>query len=156
MLEPLRLAIRDVIERNPARLSAKEIARRLERALSTIYSWGETCDTGRDVTVADLVRLTLVTEDARPLGVVCDMAGGAFVRLPRGASEEVDAALVAVIRDFGATAEEVAKDLRDGRITRAELSRIRADIHDVQHALVQLLSAVEARGRRDEEREKRR
>ncbi len=152
MLEPLRLAINDVLDKNPAQLSAKEVAAALGKALSTIYSWGETSDTGRDITVADLVRLTIITKDARPLAVLCAAAGGTFLALPKGGGETVDAALVAVIKNFGATAEEVAKDLADGVITRAELSRIRADIHQTQLALAHLMSIAEARHKRDEGR----
>ena len=149
MNENIRLAINDVLTDADAKIPAKLVAARMDVPLSTLYSYGQVGPKGRDIPINKLLSLVFAAEDARPLAALCTAAGGAFLPLPKVADGAVDAALVEVMKRFGATVEEVADDLRDGVLTTEELRRISRDIAVAHQALAHLSAAAEARARKD-------
>jgi hypothetical protein len=128
-------------------MSAREIAARMGVNLSTVYSWGETGEAGREISLDRLHQLTLVTGDRRPLSALCAAAGGAFLPLPAGGGP-IDKATMTSIADFGRLVHEVADDFVDGHIDAVELSRIRNATTHVQADVALLLAAVEAEATR--------
>lgn len=154
MLESIRIAINDVLTDDRAKVPAKLVAGRMGVPLTSLYSYGQIGSNGRDIPLVKLAQLVLASEDTRPIAALCREVGGYFLPLPAMKGEAVSDALVLCIKDFGAAAEEVAADLRGGKLTDPELRRIRADIGATQGALAVLLAAVEAQAQREQGRKR--
>ena len=144
-LEPIREAVHDAVEDNPAKLKADRIAAILGVSRSEVYAWGEV--DRKTIPLARLVQLVTLTRDYRPVSAVCRAVGGIFVALPAQSDFAAEYELVAAIKEFSDVMQEVSAALSDGTITAAEIARVRKQGAEAQRALAQLLAAMEARAK---------
>lgn len=144
MVQSVREAIAAVLEKNPAGLCAKQIALRMSKAWQTIYSYADLSEErGRDIPISQLVALVLITGDDRPIGALCREVGGTFLPLPKpGVSGEVNAAVIAAVKEFGESVAAVGKALEDGKMTAREARPVLREIAETQRALAILSAAV--------------
>lgn len=148
MIESVRHAIRDVLDDKPT----KDIATRMDVPVSTVYSWGEFGDSGRDPSLAKLIQFVRVSEDARPMSALCREAGGFFTPGLPECGGKVDAAMMRVVKEFGESVAAVAKGLEDGSFDQPDLRRIRREIGETVRALLALERSVEREAQRAERR----
>jgi len=73
----------DILEDNPANLSAKEIATRLNKSIATIYKWAEDPDFSGSPIPSDMILpLFYHTNDSRLIEFFCHQLGGLFFPVP--------------------------------------------------------------------------
>lgn len=143
MSEPVRQAIRDAIHQNPAGLKAESIAARMRISVSILYGWGEL---GRSPVPLDrLVQFVLITGDFRPINALSRELGGVFIPCPHDDGAGADAGAMRALKEFSDLMQESTQALLDGRISDAELARIRREGAEAQRELARFLASIESR-----------
>lgn len=143
--ESIRRAVHDAIDHNPNRIKGAAIALRMGVSTTTVYRWGE--DGQVDIPLNRLIQLVLVTGDTRPVSALCETLGGAFVPVPcRERGEKLD---IKALKEFSEFLHARSAALNDGKITAAELGRIKKEGSDVIRVIAQAMADAE-RGFRGE------
>lgn len=143
MSERVRQAIHEAIESNPAGLKGEAIAARMRVSVSLLYGWGEI---GRTAIPLDrLIQFSLITGDFRPVNAICREVGGLFVPCPQDDGNGADAGAMRALKEFSDLMQESSSALLDGKISAAELARIRREGAEAQRELARFLASIEAR-----------
>lgn len=145
MLTNVRLAVKAVLDDNPNKLSAKEIAARMGTgvAISTIYSWGDAGQYGADIPLERIVQFTLITGDARPMAALCGDAG--FLIIPSSKmSKAIPSPLPSLkaLKEFGEFMNADAQAMLDGGSDFSKLKRAEKEGYEALLAVAGVLAAL--------------
>ena len=137
MIAAVREALAAVIED----FGAKELARRLDVNISTVYAWGEV--DGKPLPWDRFEQIHHITNDSRPLSALCRELGGMFIPVPKDDGTDTSSSAIRALKEFADLMQESASALQDGKISAPELGRIRREGAEAQQALARYLASLE-------------
>ena len=136
MIERVRAAIREVLDSK----KAEAIAAKMGVSHSTVLGWGEV---GRKPpSLERLAQFLHATEDDRPLNALRAEGGGVFLPLPKS-GPDTEPALLRAVKESADVIQVAATALQDGKVTPAELVKVRRELAEAQRAFAALGAALE-------------
>lgn len=140
MIENIRRAIKAAILHNPAGVKGETLGTMMGLHFSVIYRWGE-IDGKKNVPLERFIQFIMITRDFRPISALCAAVGGIFVPCPSDDGSDINHAAITAIKEFSDLLQESSRSLLDGKLTPAELVRIRREGAEAQLALARFLAA---------------
>lgn len=143
MLEAVRLAVREIFDENPAGLSLKEIALRMDCSAALLYSWADLGEGGADIPLKRLVQLTLITGDGRALAAL-GLATHYFV-LPMpalGTVGELEPESIRALHEFSEFMRENARAVIARVMAAGDLRRIEKEGYEAMLAIARVIAVA--------------
>lgn len=138
-MERINAAIKQILDDNPARETAKSIAAKAGMSTSYLYSLAEA---GEAVPMGRMVQLHSITGDTRAVDALCRVCGGVYVPEPQADTQRCDAALLKAIKENSDFVQAVAQAMLDNQVSITELAMIERAAMDLQQAIVRVVSTA--------------
>lgn len=136
----IKLALKRVFHDSPMKVEA--IAARMADENGRGISWSQLhkwADVNQDevIPLGRLVQIMLITGNTTPLDVLCEVCGGVFVRT-RLAPARMEGVVIKMLKETADVLHKATEAMRDGKVTRGELSDLRNEVMHAHDALAQL------------------
>lgn len=111
-----------------------------------LYRWAD-MNSSEIIPLGRLMQLMEITEDTRPLNILCAARGGVFMRT-HGCAGNVDNAIIKVLKETADVLKQATDAMQDGKITCEELARIRKEVSHAHDALAHMEATFTAENRK--------
>lgn len=129
----------EVVKKPPNGLDAATVADLVGRGYATLMS-ELSCQPGHKLAADLILPICVSTGSNLPVKAMCRALNAAFIPLKHNPQDVLPAGFIQTlsitVRDFGEFAAEVADDISDGKIQRAELPRIKQRASEAIEAIL--------------------
>ncbi|MDD2772725.1 MAG: hypothetical protein PHP45_03405 [Elusimicrobiales bacterium] len=134
-MDAIKRAIHDTI----TRYGVKRLALLLNMSATNIYRWGESEQVS--IPLVHFVRVNEITGDYASAMALCEVLGGTFLPVPR--RDKGDKLDIKLLKEFAEFLHVRATALADGKVTTAELVRIKKEGSETITVIAQAMADAE-------------